>query len=394
MVDKIFNNFNLFDGINNQIVPNSYMVVDPNGLIKSIGHNYHGSNHNHVDLNDKYVIPGLINVHTHTTMSPDIRANNVDPGPVAATVRSIKHLHQLLKSGVTTIREVGSLYDIDIYLSKLVVNGQLDKSPEIIPSGKAFSMTGGHGDSPHGGHAVDSCDEMRKGVRTALKKGAKNIKMMATGGVTTPGDSMFDPQLSIPEMHTAVIEAHHKGLTACAHAQANPGIMNAIKAGVDSVEHGCFVNDTNINLMLKKGTYLTCTLMPGYVIQQHGSQNIPKYEYQKNARIMEEFFKHIAYAFHRGVKISLGTDAGSPFNTFDLTAKELELMASLPGVSNFDALSTINNSAHLLKLGNKVGSIKSGHLANFLVLNHNPLKDIKAVQQKDKSVYKDGVKEY
>lgn len=127
----------------------------------------------------------------------------------------------------------------------------------MITSGRALSMTGGHGDGPNVSYLTDSPDEVRKATRTAFRNGADCIKVMATGGVMSPGDFMNDPQLSIEEMRTAVIEAHHKRKTVAAHAEGNPGIKYAILAGVDSIEHGFYVNDEDIKLMLERNVLNT-----------------------------------------------------------------------------------------------------------------------------------------
>jgi hypothetical protein len=134
---------------------------------------------------------------------------------------------------------------------------------------------------------------MRKAVRIALKKGAKAIKVIATGGVMTPNDFMDDPQLSVAEMHVAVEEAHHKGHIVAAHAEGNPGIMNAIQAGVDSIEHGFYVTDDEIDLMLKQGTYLTPTLVADWAIPTFAKGKIPDWEVKKAADALDDLYKNI-----------------------------------------------------------------------------------------------------
>ncbi|WEV40468.1 amidohydrolase family protein [Lactobacillus sp. ESL0681] len=394
MTKTAYTNVNLYDGEQEAIKANSYMVVDDGtGKITAMGTGQAPAADQTVDLANKYVMPGLINCHTHTVNDPSAADGDPTANVVETTVRSVKNLHTFLQSGVTYIRELGSNYDIDITLSRLIAEGKITKVPEILPSGRAYSMTGGHGDTPNFGHAVDSPDEMRKAVRQGLKLGAKNIKVMATGGVMTKNDFMNDPQLSVAEMHAAVEEAHHKGLTVAAHAEGNPGIMNAIKAGVDSIEHGFYVNDEEIDLMLEQGTYLTPTVVADWAFPTYAEGKVPEWEIKKAADALDDLRKNITHAKDRGVKITLGTDAGTPFNDFSMTPVELQLLVE-QGFTNYEALRTSVNSAKLLQIDDEYGTLAEGKYADFLVLDENPLADVHAVAQADKAVYKKGQRAY
>ena len=394
MTKTVFTNVNLFDGVTDHIRPNTYLVVDDEtGKIVEVGANTEPEADKTVDLQNKYVMPGLINCHTHIIMDPLTADGGTETGEVAAVVRALSNLHDLLKSGVTYIRECGSTFDIDIELSKLIKEGKITKVPEIMPSGRPYSMTGGHGDQPNFGHLVDSPDEMRKAVRQGLKKGAKAIKVMATGGVMTENDFMDDPQLSEEEIHVAVEEAHHKGLIVAAHAEGNPGILNAIKAGVDSIEHGFYVNDEEIKLMLEKGTYLTPTIVGAWAFIEYAPGKIPEWEMAKIAAAWKDLRGNITHAKNAGVPITLGTDAGTPFNDFKMTPEELPLLVE-QGFTNLEALQTSLNSAKLMKIDDEYGTLEEGKFADFLVLDENPLEKISAVVQKDKAVYKKGSRAY
>ena len=395
MTKTLFANFSLFDGTKNEIQDNAWLLVDNvTGKITEVGTANPPTADEKVDLAGKYVMPGLINCHTHVTMNPNPSDGDTIANVVASTVRGVKNLHTLLKSGVTYIRECGSIFDIDITLSKLIDAGLIEKTPEILPSGRPYSMTGGHGDFPNFGHLVDSPDEMRKAVRQGQKIGAKAIKVMATGGVMTENDFMDDPQLSTEEIKAAVEEAHHKGNTVAAHAEGNPGIMNAIKANVDSIEHGFYVNDEEIDLMLAQKTYLTPTIVADWAIPKFGEGLLPDWEIKKAADALDDLCKNIAHAHDRGVAITLGTDAGTPFNDFSMTPVELQLMVKI-GFSDYDALMTsCQNSAKLLKIDNEYGTLEPDKYADFLVLDNNPLESVKAVQQEDKAVYKKGQRAY
>ncbi|WEV39069.1 amidohydrolase family protein [Lactobacillus sp. ESL0680] len=394
MTKTAYTNMNLYDGEQEKVTTDSYLVVDDEtGKITEIGTGAPPAADKTVDLAGKYVMPGLINCHDHMVMDPDDPTGGTATDVVRTTVNSVKNLHTMLKSGVTYVRECGSTYDVDITIAHMIDEGKITKVPEVMPSGRPYSMTGGHGDMPNFGHLVDSPDEMRKAVRQGLKKGAKSIKVMATGGVMTKNDFMTDPQLSVAEIHAAVEEAHHKGLIVAAHAEGNPGIMNAIKAGVDSIEHGFYVNDEEIDLMLKQGTYLTPTVIADWAFPTYAEGKVPDWEIKKASDALSDLRKNITHAKDRGVKITLGTDAGTPFNDFSMTPVELQLLAE-QGFTNYEALRTSVHSAQLMKIDDEYGTLAEGKYADFLVLDGNPLEDIKAVAQEDKVVYKKGQRAY
>ncbi|WEV37473.1 amidohydrolase family protein [Lactobacillus sp. ESL0677] len=394
MTKTAYTNLNLYDGEQEKVTTGSYLIVDDEtGKITAVGTGAVPTNDKTVDLAGRYVMPGLINCHDHMIMDPDDPTGGTATDVVRTTVNSVKNLHTMLKSGVTYVRECGSTYDVDITIAHMIDEGKITQVPEVMPSGRPYSMTGGHGDMPNFGHLVDSPDEMRKAVRQGLKKGAKAIKVMATGGVMTKNDFMTDPQLSVAEIHAAVEEAHHKGLIVAAHAEGNPGIMNAIKAGVDSIEHGFYVNDEEIDLMLKQGTYLTPTVVADWAFPTYAVGKVPDWEVKKASDALADLRKNITHAKDRGVKITLGTDAGTPFNDFSMTPIELQLLVE-QGFTNYEALRTSVHSAQLMKIDDEYGTLAVGKYADFLVLAGNPLEDIKAVAQEDKAVYKKGQRAY
>ncbi|WP_155286881.1 metal-dependent hydrolase family protein [Lacticaseibacillus zhaodongensis] len=395
MTTTTYSNCNMFDGTKDTLTDNAWFTVDAStGRITATGTGTAPTtSDNTVDFHGKYVMPGLMNAHTHITSEPNSGSLDSKDTEAAATVRAINALHALLKSGVTYIRECGTGYDIDLTLVHEPRTGAMAHTPEMMPSGMAYSMTGGHGDSKHFGHRVDSPDEMRKKVRKGMKKGAMNIKVMATGGVMTPDDFMDDAQLNVDEMHVAVEEAHKRGRTVAAHAEGNPGIMNAIKAGVDSVEHCFYVTDEEADMMIKQNTYLVATMVADWAIPEYGPGKLPDWEVKKAADALDDLYHNIRRAWQRGVKVALGTDAGTPFNDFSMTPKELELMVQ-QGATPFEALRTSYNSAELMHLTQDYATLETGKFADFLVLDGNPLADVTAVQQEDKQVYKFGKREF
>lgn len=347
-----------------------------------------------VDLSGKFVIPGMINAHTHIILDPLFKigglssVNGNQSEPVVDTLIALDNLTKLLKSGITYIRDVGSTFEIDLKLGKLEREGKI-VTPGIVGSGPALMMTGGHGAEL--GREVDGPAETRKAARDLLKKGARNIKLMATGGVSIDGEQPTDVQLSVVEMQAAVTEAHHKGRTACAHAQGTQGIKNAILAGVDSVEHAIYLDEEAIELFLSNGTYIVPTLAAPWAINQH-TDLLPEFMVKKSLAVQDAHMKSIGLAAKAGVKIAMGTDAGTPFNDFEgMNALELQLMVEA-GLTPLQALqATTINAAELLKISDHAGTIATGKLADFVVLTKNPLEDIHVIAE-PKVVYKKGQK--
>ncbi|MDH5106837.1 amidohydrolase family protein [Lentilactobacillus diolivorans] len=394
MTKTLFHNFTLFDGKSTENESDAWFVVEDGKLVdRGTGHTPSGTDEE-VNLKGQFVMPGFLNVHSHLTSRPDTFDGGFGMSETESAVLAQQHLRQLLKSGVTYVRECGDSYDVDIKLKKMMKNGLLKHVPELQPSGRAMSMTGGHGDAPHAAYLTDSPDEMRKAVRTALKNGARVIKMMATGGVMTPGDFMADPQLSIEEMRTGVVEAHHKGIRASAHAEGNPGIQNALDAGMDSIEHGFYVTEKECQQMVKNGTFLTPTLIAEMNIPKYGHGVLPEWEIKKCEDALDDTYRNFKRAFKLGVKFTCGTDAGTPFNGFDKTPEEFEYLTKV-GMTPAEAYQCSSlNSATLCDVAEDHGTLEVGKFADFQVLKADPLQDVTVVQQVDKQVYLKGKREF
>ena len=398
-MQTLYKNFDLFDGLKPEIQKDAWFIVDSeSGEIVKLGFKDAPDCEKVVDLEGKYVMPGLINSHVHLMMNPI--TNKLEYlSEAEVTFTALNNLKEALKAGVTYVRDCGCTFDVDIKLRRLQAEGQLGGT-EIVPSGRPMCITGGHADFTEGidgettwGNLVDSQDEMRKAVRREFKLGAKNIKVMATGGVMSATDQIDDTELTEEEIATAVEEAHSKHMTVAAHAEGANGIHNAVVAGVDSIEHASYITDEDIEQVLKKGIYVSPTLIAAYTIPEYGEGKLPQYMLDKANAFIKDFYERIGACVKAGVKLTLGTDAGTPFNDFKDTAKELELLTTV-GATNEQALSASINSSKLMGIDDEYGTLEVGKMADFLVLDDDPVEDVKAVQQVDKMVYKKGVKAF
>lgn len=344
------------------------------------------------DLNGKTVMPGLIDCHVH--LGHDASADPhktllADPDPLTA-IKTAVNAGRTLTAGITTVRDMGSVNDVSLCVRDAVNTGVIP-GPRILASGRMICMTGGHGWEI--GWEVDGPHDIRKAVREHVKKGVDLLKFMATGGVLTPGVEPGATQLTLEELSAGVSEAHRAGRTTAAHAQGREGILWAVTAGIDSVEHGIGLDDALIDKMLLKGTYLVPTLSAPYNILKNGKKAaIPSFIIEKTERVVSEHIKSLKKARKRGVPIAMGTDAGTPFNRHGKNAEELIFMVQ-HGFSAADALfSATSIAAKLLKLEHDIGAIRQDMKADLVVLDGNPLSDISILSDptKIKAVFKSG----
>lgn len=344
-----------------------------------------------VDCTGKTILPGLINTHVHITMEPvgDPFTLMQQESRVKTVLRAAANLRKQLKSGVTYFRDLGGPDGLDIELKECVAEGFIP-GPDFLVSGKVITMTGGHGHPM--GRECDGEDEVRKATREQLKAGADVIKVMATGGVMTPGVQPGSPQLTREEMTVAVEEANKAGRKTATHAQGTIGIRNAILAGIDSVEHGIFLDNEVIAMMIERGVYLVPTLVaPYFIVKNAVAAGIPAYAVEKSKNVMDAHRQSFSKAYQAGVKIAMGTDAGTPFNQHDGVAYELGLMVEY-GMSPMEAIiSATRTAAELLGIEEQYGTLEEGKVADFIMLTEDPLKDIGALHNIN-AVFKNGSK--
>jgi imidazolonepropionase-like amidohydrolase len=252
-----------------------------------------------------------------------------------------------------------------------------------VLSGTVICMTGGHGWQL--GCEADGPDAVRRAARVQIKAGADNVKLIASGGILTPGTEIGASQFTIEEMRAAVDEAHAAGKTSCAHAHGTTAIKNAIKAGVDSVEHGYLLDDEGIELMLDRGTYLVATSAAVRNVVKHGTDaGIRPEVFRKAQSVIDRHIASFKRAHKAGVKLAMGTDTGVPFTDHGNNLDEVVYLVEM-GLSPLEALSaTTIEAAKLLRLDDRIGSLEAGKLADFVIVDGDPLADTHILQDKSR----------
>lgn len=321
----IFTHANIIDVIGETVLKDGSVLVE-SGIIKEIGSALSvPEGAKVVDLGGKTLLPGLFNCHVHmcSDAGTGVRETISD---AAVTIRALKNLKTLVESGVTYVRDAGAPHYIDVDLHNAQLKGSI-LAPEMQTSGRCICMTGGHGHDS--GREADGPDDCRKAAREQLKAGANWIKVMATGGVMTKGVEPGSPQLTEDELRAAIEEAHKAGAKTFTHAQGMEGIKNALRAGIDSIEHGFFMDDWCFDFMKEHNVFFVPTLAAPYWIKEYGTDaGIPDYMVKKVERTIDAHQDTFRRAHKAGVKIALGTDAGTPFNKYDKTAFECVLMVT------------------------------------------------------------------
>jgi imidazolonepropionase-like amidohydrolase len=392
MSKTIYKGFTLIDGNGNAPVENAYFAVEDKKIVE-VGNAKDIKNEEKyeiVDLNGKTVMPGLINAHVHINMEPvgNPFANADSDAKIA--FRSAANLKKHLYAGTTFFRDLGGTNYVDID-TRDAVNAGLLEGPEFLTSGRCICMTGGHGWEA-GGREADGPDEVRKAAREQLRAGADVIKVMATGGVMTRGVEPGSPQFTEEEMRAAIEEAHKVGKKTATHAQGNTGIKNAVRAGIDTVEHAFFLDDEVIQMMIERGTYVVPTLVAVDFIVKNGVEaGIPEYAVRKATTTQEAHKASILKAYKAGVKIAMGTDSGTPFNLHGSAPYEIKLLIEC-GMTPMDALvAATKGSADCLGIMDNYGTLEERKFADFLVLDENPLDNLDTLFNIN-SVYKLGRK--
>jgi imidazolonepropionase-like amidohydrolase len=346
-----------------------------------------------IDLRSSTVLPGLIDCHTHITGEGTENAiiKAVTETPLDDAVRSTVYAKRTLDAGFTTIRNVGANGGADVALKRAIEAG-IVVGPRMWTARTVLSITGGHGDQ--GGlrpdlwvaptwmdGIVDNADEARKAVRYQHKYGADLIKITATGGVLSIGDSGDAQQFTDDEMQAIVEAAHLLGLKVAAHAHGKAGINAAIRAGVDSVEHGTYADAESFKLFKEHGTYLVPTIIAGKTVAEMAT--IPGHFHPtvqaKAAKIGPLIQGMFRQAYAAGVKIAFGTDSG--VSSHGENAREFGYMveAGMPAAEAI--LAATRNAADLIGAADRIGSLQAGRFADVIAVAGNPLTDISELRR-------------
>ncbi|MGH9494215.1 MAG: amidohydrolase family protein [Candidatus Sulfotelmatobacter sp.] len=340
-----------------------------------------------IELPNATILPGLIDAHTHLTMNPQFGYETLAISVPREALIGAKNARTTLLAGFTTVRNVGAGNFTDVALRDAINAGDVP-GPRMLVSGPAMGITGGHCDNnmlPFEYHATDDgvadgIAAVQHKVRENIKYGADLIKICATGGVLSLGDNPQSSQYTLEEMKAIVADAHRLGRKVAAHAHVAEGIRWASEAGVDSIEHGSYIDDAAIAVMKEHGTYLVPTLYLGdWMIDNAGLTRLPPPLLAKALVVIPAARKNIAHAFASGVKVAFGTDAA--VYPHGMNAHEFAVMVKL-GLTPLQAIqaSTIN-AADLLGWSGKVGTLASGAWADIVAVDGDPLKDVTTLER-------------
>ena len=381
-------------------------IVVADGKVVSIGPMTAGADH--IDLSAQSCMPGFIDMHVHlsseTQKQVDTLRDALALGPADTALRAVGMAQRTLMAGFTSVRDLGSNDGVNIALKRAIDSGAIP-GPRLFTAGKSIATTGGHADPTVGlssrmsqalGHpgpndgVVNSPEEARAAVRARYKEGADLIKITATGGVLSQARNGQNPQFSEDEVRAIVATAKDYGFRVAAHAHGAEGIKRAVRAGVDSIEHGSFVDDEAIALMKKHGTWYVPTISAGRYVSDKAkvADYYSPLVQPKAAAIGPQVQAAFARAYKAGVKIAFGTDA-AVFPHGD-NAKEFAYMVE-GGMPPLEAIrSATLRAAELLDQVGRLGSIEPGYAADIVAVAGDPLKDI-ALLQKVSFVMKNGV---
>ena len=332
------------------------------------------------DLAAACVTPGLVNAHVHLEASgePDLFLMVQTTTPNQRLLRAVANARKTLKAGVTTIRDLGSSNGIAVSLRDAIDAGTIP-GPRMRASGNVLCMTGGHAWPI--GRAIVSPWDARNAVREQMHAGADCIKVIATGGVLTKGAIPGNEQLAPDELSFAIDEAHRHGLRAAAHAIGAGGIKNALRARVDSVEHGTLLDDEAIALFKEHDAYLVPTLAAPQCILEHvEGGGFPQYIVDKTRNLGEVMRENVRRAYESGVRVAGGSDAGTPYNYHENYAYEIELMHAIVGMTPQQALHAATAVAAEL-LGIHKGIVALGEPADLVLFERDAGQDVRALRE-------------
>lgn len=397
----------LIDGVSNNTMSQMSIIIE-NDKIVAVEKGYSRSKKGDtvIDLKSKTVMPGLMDMHVHieSENTPARQLNQYTLNPADVAYDAQVYAERTLMAGFTTVRDLGGS-GINVALKKAINAGKV-KGPRIYTAEKIISTTGGHGDPTNGAKlslmgdpgadegVINSESEARKAVRQRYKNGADVIKITATGGVLSVAKDSQGPQFKMDELRGIVETAKEYGFVTAAHAHGDEGMRRAVEAGINTIEHGTFMSETTMDLMIEKGTYYVPTISAGkFVVEKAKIPGffpavvVPK-ALEVGPRIQDTFAK----AYKKGVKIAFGTDAGVfPHGE---NGKEFGYMVEV-GMSPMEAIKSATiTAAQLLRIEDLYGTIAAGKMADIVAVDDDPTENINTMENvtfvmKGGKVYKD-----
>ncbi|WP_286742512.1 amidohydrolase family protein [Roseivirga sp. UBA1976] len=375
-----------------RVQQNMTLVVEGDKIVAiNSGFSAPGKDDRVIDLKGKTVMPGLMDMHVHieSQSSPNSQVQRYTLNPADIAYDAQVYAERTLMAGFTTVRDLGGT-GVNVSLRNAINAGKV-LGPRIYTAEKTIATTGGHGDPTNGGKAelmgdpgpkegvVNSYDEARKAIRQRYKNGADVIKITATGGVLSVAKDGQGPQFQMDELKGIVQTAREYGFVTAAHAHGDEGMYRAVEAGINSIEHGTFMSERTMDLMIEKGTYYVPTISAGKFVVEKAQ--IPGYfppvVVPKALEVGPQIQDTFAKAYRKGVKIAFGTDAGVfPHGE---NGKEFVYMVEA-GMSPMETIqSATKTAAELLRIYDTVGSLSVGKLADIVAVEGDPIKDISAM---------------
>jgi len=341
-----------------------------------------------IDLKTMTVLPGLIDSHTHLTFDVGVTASaGLTRSVSRQALTGAKNARITLLAGFTTVRNLHALGYSDIALRDAINAGDIP-GPRIIASGPAMSITGGHTDEnslPWDFHyqadgVADGVDGVKAKTREIIKYGADVIKFCSTGGVLSLGDDPQHAAFTLEEMKTIVAEAHRLGRKVAAHAHGGEGLKQAVIAGVDSIEHGTYIDDEGIRLMKERGTYLVPTIyLTDWFLENYPKLGLPAPIIAKAKEVMPAMKKNLTHAIQQGVPVAFGTDAA--VYPHGLNAREFAVLVRM-GLTPLQAIQTATvNASKLLGREDSIGAIEPGNYADLIAVDGDPTKDVTELER-------------
>ena len=399
---KLIHCGSVLDGINPNPQAQMTIVIDGNKILEiKKGFEQATSSETVINLKDKTVLPGLIDMHVHlsTETNPNRYTEGFRLNPEDFALKSVAYSEKTLLAGFTTVRDLGGT--IALALRNAINRGDI-RGPRIIAAGKSIATTGGHADPTNGVNrelmgdpdvrdgVVNNVDDARKAVRQHYKDGVDVIKITATGGVLSNAKDGSAPQFTENEIREIVNIAKDYGFKVAAHAHGAEGMKRAIQAGVNSIEHGTFMDDEVISLMKKFGTWYVPTITAGKSVADSAKIKgyYPPLVVPKALATGPKIQATFSRAYKAGVKIAFGTDAGVFMHGKNALEFEYMTDGGMPAIEAIKAATV--NAAELLGMSDKIGTLEKGKFADIIAVDENPLQNIKTLQSV-RFVMKDGL---